>query len=173
MRNKYILILSIIFLVFSFTIFYKGLNNEILYVPNQKKQKQLISFNSKNFLSENVERFEEVFDGSQFYVLNIWSSWCLPCKEEHPILMELNKNPKVKIIGLNYKDKKENALKFIRINGNPYNIILEDKKGIISIELGAYGVPETFIVNKEKKILKKFIGPLNRESLNKIMSIIK
>ena len=124
MRNKYILILSIIFLVFSFTIFYKGLNNEILYVPNQKKQKQLISFNSKNFLSENVERFEEVFDGSQFYVLNIWSSWCLPCKEEHPILMELNKNPKVKIIGLNYKDKKENALKFIRINGNPYNIIL-------------------------------------------------
>lgn len=173
MRNKYILILSIIFLVFSFTIFYKGLNNEILYVPNQKKQKQLISFNSKNFLSENVERFEEVFDGSQFYVLNIWSSWCLPCKEEHPILMELNKNPKVKIIGLNYKDKKENALKFIRINGNPYNIILEDKKGIISIELGAYGVPETFLVNNEKKILKKFIGPLNRESLNKIMSIIK
>ena len=173
MRNKYILILSIIFLVFSFTIFYKGLNNEILYVPNQKKQKQLVSFNSKNFLSENVERFEEVFDGSQFYVLNIWSSWCLPCKEEHNFLLRLTKEASIKLIGINYKDDKNNAIKFLDDLKDPYYFIINDKYGKTSIQIGSYGVPETFVLNDKKKIIKKVIGPINEKSFKEILDILK
>ena len=109
----------------------------------------------------------------EFYILNIWSSWCFPCREEHPKLMELSKKSSAKIIGLNYKDNNNDAKKFIEKFGNPYSKIIMDEKGIISIELGAYGVPETYIINNEKKIIKKFLGPLNEKSINEINTILK
>ena len=87
--------------------------------------------------------------------------------------MQLSKNQSIEIVGLNYKDNIFNAKNFINDLGNPYSEILVDKDGTISIELGAYGVPETFIINNEKIILKKFIGPLNNESINEIQSILK
>ena len=96
----------------------------------------------------------------------------VPCKAEHPYLMNLSSKNEIEIIGLNYKDKKENAKKFLNDLGNPYKIILLDKKGTISIDWGAYGVPETFLVY-EKKIIKKFIGPINAESVREIEKILK
>ena len=87
--------------------------------------------------------------------------------------MNLSKNPSVEIIGLNYKDNIFNAKKFIKEMGNPYSEILLDEDGIISIELGAYGVPETFIINEDKIIIKKFIGPLSDKSMKEIKSILK
>jgi cytochrome c biogenesis protein CcmG/thiol:disulfide interchange protein DsbE len=87
--------------------------------------------------------------------------------------MELSKNKSLKLIGLNYKDNPKNAKKFIDEFGNPYFMIITDKNGIISIDLGAIGVPETFIINKDKKIIKRFLGSLNEKSLKEINLILK
>ena len=110
--------------------------------------------------------------GSNYYLVNIWASWCLPCREEHPYLVQLKKNSSIKIIGINYKDKRDNALKFLDEYENPYLTILTDNNGIASIEIGAYGVPESFILNKEKKIIKKIIGPIDRKKFNEINELI-
>ena len=96
----------------------------------------------------------------------------MPCRDEHPLLISLTKNKKLEIIGLNYKDNFKNAEKFLYELGNPYKKILVDKDGTISIEFGAYGVPETFLIY-EKKIIRKFFGPLNIESVKKIEKILK
>ena len=87
--------------------------------------------------------------------------------------MELSKNTSIKIIGLNYKDSLIYAKKFINSMGNPYSNILVDNDGVISIELGAYGIPETLVIDKNKIILKKFVGPLNNQSLKEIKLLIK
>ena len=87
--------------------------------------------------------------------------------------MELSKNQSIKLIGLNYKDSLDNAKKFINEFGNPYSQIIIDNDGTLSIEFGAYGVPETFIIDKNKKIIKKFIGPINKKIVDEIKLIIK
>ena len=83
------------------------------------------------------------------------------------------KNKNLNLLGINYKDNISNAQSFLNELGNPYSKILSDKNGVTSIELGAYGVPETFIVNKEKKIIKKIIGPIDNEKFNEILELIK
>ena len=87
--------------------------------------------------------------------------------------MELSKNQSAKLIGLNYRDNLNNAKNFINELGNPYSQIIIDNEGTVSVEFGAYGVPETFIVDKNKMIVKKFIGPINKDILKEIKSIIK
>jgi cytochrome c biogenesis protein CcmG/thiol:disulfide interchange protein DsbE len=173
MKNKITLSAALLFFAFCFIILFKGLNNSNKYIPKKIPEKNLINFNSKDLYSENKISSDQIFFGSEFYILNIWASWCLPCREEHSKLVELSKNPFIKLIGLNYKDNPINAKKFINLFGNPYSIIITDFDGTISIELGAYGVPETIIINKEKKIIKKFIGPLNNKSLKEINLILK
>ena len=173
MKNKILLFTIVLFLIFCFVILFKSLNNSNIYVPKTVSEKTLVNFNSKNFFSEVEISSDQIFVGNEFYILNIWSSWCSPCRDEHPKLMQLSKNSSVKLIGLNYKDNPKNAKKFIDILGNPYSMIIIDENGTISIELGAYGVPETFIINKDKKIIKKFIGPLSEESIKEINLILK
>ena len=87
--------------------------------------------------------------------------------------MELSKNQSIKLIGLNYRDNLNNAKNFINELGNPYSQILIDSDGTLGVEFGAYGVPETFIIDKNKKIIKKFVGPINEEIVQEIKSIIK
>ena len=121
-----------------------------------------------------IINIKELLVKKNFTIINIWSSWCAPCKLEHEKLMYLSNLENLTIVGLNYKDKESSAKKFINDYGNPYNSILVDNDGTNSIELGAYGVPETFIINnKNKHIIKKFIGPLNKISFNEIKQIIK
>lgn len=152
---------------------FKGLNNSNIYIPKLKSEKLLINFKSKELFSEIEISSDKLFIDSDFYILNIWSSWCLPCRDEHKFLMQLNKNSSLMIVGLNYKDKPINAKKFLNELGNPYSTILLDTDGTISIELGAYGVPETFLINDEKKIIKKIIGPINEQLINEINLMIK
>ena len=85
--------------------------------------------------------------------------------------MELSKNSSVKLIGLNYRDNQINAKNFIIEFGNPYSQILIDSDGTLSVEFGAYGVPETFIIDKNKKIIKKFIGPINKDIIKNIFKV--
>ena len=173
MKNKILFSLAILFFAFCFVILFKGLKKSNIYIPNVLSQKTLVSFESKDLYSEITIQSDKIFAGEEYYVLNIWASWCLPCRDEHPILMKLRNNSSIKLIGLNYTDDPNNAKKFIDEFGNPYSMIITDKKGTIAIDLGAYGVPETFIINKNRKIIKKFIGPLNQQSLNEIKLILK
>ena len=173
MKNKILISLIIFFFIFCFIVLFKGLNNSNIYVPKLKSEKILINFKSKELFSEIEISSDKLFIDSDFYILNIWSSWCLPCRDEHKFLMQLNKNSSLMIVGLNYKDKSINAKKFLNELGNPYSTILLDTDGTISIELGAYGVPETFLINDEKKIIKKIIGPINEQLINEINLMIK
>ncbi len=97
------------------------------------------------------------------YLLNVWASWCAACRQEHPFLNELARNKTVSIIGLNYKDKREDALGWLGSLGNPYELSLADSDGRLGIDLGVYGVPETFVIDKQGVIRYKQIGPITPE----------
>ena len=173
MKNKFSLFIIIAFLSFCFVVFYKGLNNSNTYKPKIKDKKDIPIFQAKDFNSSVNMNSEKIFEEDTFYILNIWASWCLPCRAEHPLLMELNRDQKVKLIGLNYKDNLDNAKNFINEFGNPYSQIIIDSDGTLSVEFGAYGVPETFIIDKNKKIIKKYLGPINKKRVEEIKLIVK
>ena len=155
-----------------FLILLKGLNQTNIYTPKSISNKNIPVFKAKVFQSDKKINSNEIFINDNYYLLNIWSSWCIPCRDEHFFLMRLKKNKKIKIVGLNYKDKEKNAKNFLDELGNPYEKILLDKDGTIGIELGAYGVPESFLVYKNE-IIKKIIGPLNEKSFEEINRIVK
>ncbi|WP_336801172.1 DsbE family thiol:disulfide interchange protein [Kaistia sp. MMO-174] len=102
-------------------------------------------------------------------LVNVWASWCVPCREEHPILEKLATDKRINLVGINYKDKPANALGFLGQMGNPYAAVGVDEKGRSSIDWGVYGVPETFLVGRDGKIRFKFVGPLSDESLGKVL----
>ena len=171
MKNKIISFLIIFPLLLAFIIFYKGLNKSSFYEP-KSKIKNIPEFSAITFFKKEEINSKNIFDKNKFYLFNIWASWCIPCRDEHSLLVNLSKNEKLEIIGLNYKDSMKNAEKFLDELGNPYKKILIDKDGTKAIEWGAFGVPETFLVF-ENKIIKKFIGPLNIKSVDEIRKIIK
>ena len=171
MKKKIIFFLISIFLIFSFVIFFKSLNKLNLYEPKSKIE-DVPEFSITTFLEKKDVEKKDVFKKNKYYLLNIWASWCIPCRDEHSFLVNLSKNDKLEIIGLNYKDSLKNAEKFLNELGNPYKKILIDKDGTKAIEWGAFGVPETFLVF-ENKIIKKFIGPLNIKSFAEIKKIIQ
>ena len=155
-----------------FIVFYKGLEDTNIYTPDLNVQKNIPIFNSKDFYSEKVLKSSDIFEFDKTYLLNIWSSWCVPCRQEHPLLMTLKQNDKIDIIGLNYKDNKKNAVKFLQELGNPYEKIFIDLDGTQAIEWGAYGVPESFLIYNNE-IIKKYIGPLNEDLISEIKYLIK
>ena len=173
MKNKFNICIIGTFLCFCFIIFYKGLNNSNTYTPKIDDKKNIPIFKAKNFKSNIDINSEKVFEENSFYIVNIWASWCIPCRQEHPLLMELSKNQTIKLIGLNYRDNLNNAKNFISELGDPYSQILIDNDGTLAVEFGAYGVPETFLIGKNEKIIKKFIGPINRQIVEEIKLIIK
>ena len=172
MKNKIYPLILTSFFVFVFIIFYKGLKNSNLYTPSVEIKNDIPQFSAESLFEKKIFDSENIFDKKKFYLLNIWASWCVPCRDEHPYLKKLKKNKKIEIIGLNYKDDFKNAIKFIDELGNPYSIILLDKDGTKSIEWGAFGVPETFLIY-DNQIIKKFIGPLNIKSIKEIERILK
>ncbi|MBI3154964.1 MAG: DsbE family thiol:disulfide interchange protein [Burkholderiales bacterium] len=99
------------------------------------------------------------------WVLNVWASWCVPCLAEHPLVTELARTTGVPVVGLNYKDKHEDATGWLARHGNPYAMVLVDRDGAVGIDYGVYGVPETFVVDKDGIIRHKQIGPITPEAL--------
>ena len=164
-------IITILFL-FIFLIFLNGLKNSNIYVPMNNFEKEIPSFSTKLFDSNNEINSEKIFKDNKYYLMNIWSSWCVPCREEHKFLMELNNEKVLEIIGLNYKDNTLNAKEFLDQLKNPYTNIISDPNGLIAIEWGAYGVPESFLIY-DKKIIKKIIGPINEKFFFEIKDLIR
>ena len=172
MRNKVFLIFSIVSFFIIFVVFYKGLGKSNFYKPSLSLGKNIPKLSLKVFGTNELVQSENLFNQDKLYILNIWASWCLPCREEHFILMNLSKNKNMTLVGLNYKDSFDNAKRFIEELGNPYSAILDDKDGTKAIEWGAFGVPETFIIYKNK-IIKKYVGPLDLKSIEEIETLIK
>jgi cytochrome c biogenesis protein CcmG/thiol:disulfide interchange protein DsbE len=98
-------------------------------------------------------------------VVNVWASWCGPCRIEHPLLMALASDPAIRLVGINYKDDPENARRFLGGLGNPYAAVGADREGRIAIDWGVYGVPETFVVGPDGRIAYKHVGPLSAEAV--------
>ncbi len=98
-------------------------------------------------------------------VVNFWASWCGPCVDEHPLLVDLAKEPGLKLVGVNYKDEAENARRFLGRYGNPFAALGVDPKGRGAIEWGVYGMPETFVVDGQGRIAYKHVGPLTAQSI--------
>ena len=171
MKNKIISFLIVTSLILVFIIFYKGLNKSNFYQPKSKIE-NIPQFSAITLFGKEEVNSKNIFDQNKFYLLNIWASWCIPCRDEHSLLINLSKNDQLEIIGLNYKDSLKNAEQFLYELGNPYKKILIDKDGTKAIEWGAFGVPETFLVF-QNKILKKFIGPLNFKSVEEIERLIQ
>ena len=108
------------------------------------------------------------------WMLNVWASWCVSCRVEHPLLVEMARQKLVPIVGLNYKDKRDDGLQWLAKFGNPYVLSAYDEQGNVGIDYGVYGVPETFVIDKAGVIRHKQIGPITPESLEKtIMPLIR
>lgn len=126
----------------------------ILQTPQQQ-------FNSKDMLG-------------QVWLLNTWASWCVACRQEHPILVEFAKTKSLPVIGLDYKDKDTDGLKWLDRLGNPYDLSVADRDGRIGIDFGVYGVPESFLIDKAGIIRYKQIGPITDEALrDKILPLVR
>ena len=109
-----------------------------------------------------------VFKG-KVSLVNVWASWCVPCHDEAPLLTELGRDPRLQVVGINYKDSTENARRFLGRYGNPFRVVGVDANGRASIEWGVYGVPETFIVGREGTIVYKLVGPVTPDNINTVL----
>jgi len=108
------------------------------------------------------------------WLLNVWASWCVACREEHPLLVEFARTRVVPIYGLDYKDDSKDAMNWLQSFGNPYVMSIVDEDGRVGIDFGVYGVPETFVIDKEGIIRYKQIGPITMEALKeKILPLVK
>ena len=143
------------------------------------------SYNTENLIGKKIELiYFESFDNSDtlntldfkknnLTLINFWASWCGPCRVEHPILMKLSSEKNLKLVGVNFKDNKKQAKTFLDDLGNPYDFLAKDSNGKQSINFGIYGIPESILINNELKIIKKFIGPLNKEDYKTILEYVK
>ena len=102
-------------------------------------------------------------------VLNVWASWCVPCHDEAPLLMQLARDSRIRVVGINYKDQADNARRFLGRYGNPFVASGTDANGRAAIEWGVYGVPETFIVGRDGKVAYKLVGPITPENIKQVM----
>ena len=142
-----------------------GLNRDPQAVPSPLINKPAPAFEIPQ-LSEASQTFSPASMKGQVWILNVWASWCVACREEHPVLVELAKSKVAPVIGLDYKDKREDALAMLTKQGNPYLLSAFDANGRVGIDYGVYGVPETYVIDKAGMIRFKHIGPITMNILN-------
>ena len=169
--QKIIKITIIFLLIFILGIFFLSLNKSSNYnteslVGNKLGEIELASFEDDSIFTNDD------FKKNSFTLINFWASWCAPCRIEHPQLMELSKENNIKILGVNFKDKKINALKFLKDLGDPYEYLTRDSNGKQSVNFGIYGIPESILIDNKLTIIKKFVGPLTKQDLTNIKEII-
>ena len=141
-----------------------GLNRDPREVPSPLIGKDAPSFRLAE-LANPSKQFSPAELRGQVWLLNVWASWCVACRAEHPVLLDLAGKHMVPIIGLDYKDDRAEAVNALAQLGDPYALSVSDVNGLVGIDYGVYGVPETFVIDQAGVIRQKFIGPLTAESV--------
>jgi cytochrome c biogenesis protein CcmG/thiol:disulfide interchange protein DsbE len=170
MKAKFLIPLLLFIILVGFLAV--GLNRDPQEIPSPLVGKQAPAFElpqladpKKNFSPESMK--------GQPWILNVWASWCVACREEHPVLVELGKLQVAPMSGLDYKDKREDAMTMLALQGNPYLLSAFDANGRVGIDYGVYGVPETYVIDKAGVIRFKHIGPITMAVLNqKILPLL-
>ena len=138
---------------------------------NNQLNSVLIDKNFPDFTLTKLEDKDIVLSKSDIShfpaIVNVWATWCITCRVEHPFLLNLKKESKIKIYGLNYKDDRQKALSLLERDGNPFEFSIYDKEGSLAIDLGVYGAPETFLINSDGIIKTRHVGALTPEIWNK------
>jgi cytochrome c biogenesis protein CcmG/thiol:disulfide interchange protein DsbE len=149
-----------------------GLTLDPKEVPSPLIGKPAAKFSLERLYSETAFSPSEL--KGQPWILNIWASWCVSCRQEHKLLVNFSKQNSTTIVGLNYKDTPEEAKAWLKELGNPYQITVQDPKGRAGIDWGVYGVPETFIMDANGIIRHKFTGPLTKDRVkNQLLPLLK
>ena len=171
--QKNIIKLSIISLIiFIIGVFFIGWNKDSIY-DTKGLAGQKITKIKLNHFSKNKIITEEDLKKNNFTLINFWASWCGPCRDEHAMLLKLNNEKNLKLLGVNFKDKKNNALEFLNELGNPYDDLARDEFGKHSVDFGIYGIPESILINRDLIIIKKFIGPISENDYEYIKNIVR
>jgi cytochrome c biogenesis protein CcmG/thiol:disulfide interchange protein DsbE len=164
MKMKFLIpLIAFLGLVVFFAI---GLNRDPREIPSPLVNKPAPAFQATELANEK-KLFSPADMKGQVWILNVWASWCSACREEHPVLLELGQSKVAPLVGLDYKDKRNDAMQVLNEHGNPYVLSAFDGNGRIGIDYGVYGVPETYVIDKEGIIRYKYIGPITQDALNK------
>ena len=150
-----------------------GLTRDPREIPSPFIGKAAPGFKLEQLADEKLAFTPDEMKG-KVWLLNVWASWCVACRVEHPLLVQMSKQKTVPIVGLNYKDKRHEGLQWLRKHGDPYSLSAYDVDGKVGIDYGVYGVPETFVIDKQGVIRYKQIGPITPEALEKkIMPLVR
>jgi cytochrome c biogenesis protein CcmG/thiol:disulfide interchange protein DsbE len=161
---KFVIPLAVFIALAAF--FAVGLTRDPREVPSPFIGKPAPEFRLEQ-LSDEKLAFTPADMKGKVWLLNVWASWCVSCRVEHPLLVEMSKRNLVPIVGLNYKDKRDEGMQWLQRFGNPYSLSAFDNEGKVGIDYGVYGVPETFVIDKQGVIRYKQIGPITPEALEK------
>ena len=162
----------VIFLILS-VFLYKGLGRDTREVPSPLVNKAAPTF-VLPMLHEADKKFSPEEMQGQVWLLNVWASWCGACKDEHPLLMKLSRQNIVPIVGLDYKDKREDGEAVLKKVGDPYTLSISDLDGKVGFDYGVYGVPETYVIDKQGIIRFKLIGAVTAQNLQEtIIPMVK
>ena len=168
---KYLLPLALFLVLVVFLAI--GLSRDPREVPSPLVNKPAPAFSLPQ-LAKPEQRFKSEEMRGRVWLLNVWASWCVACREEHPLLLELARARLVPVYGLNYKDERQDALNWLKEFGDPYVMNLVDADGRVGIDYGVYGVPETFVIDREGVIRYKQIGPVTPEALrDRIIPLVR
>jgi len=155
-----------IFILCVFAFFYLFQQKNTSKSSSALINKAIPMFQTENLFSTNEILTNKDLE-NKFVLVNFFSSWCAPCKIEHPLFFGINKDfPNLFLLGINYKDEIENAEMYLNKEGNPYSFVGLDKGGMIGLDFGIIGLPETILINKEGKIIFKHLGPLTKKVIN-------
>ena len=162
--RKYLSItpLIIFFCVVVVFFYFLIIKRDPSYLPSVLINQKAPVFEATSLFKNKPFVYEEEF-GHEIVIVNFFATWCIPCRMEHPYINQLSKEKGVKVIGINYKDDPKKAIGWLQKLGNPYSKVAVDKNGNIGINWGVYGMPETFIVNKNNIVLYRQAGPITEE----------
>ena len=172
MQNKIIKSSIILLIIFIIGVFFIGLNKNSIYDTKDLVGQKITKIQLDHLTDKRIITDDDL-KKNDFTLINFWASWCAPCRDEHPILLKLSNEENLKLLGVNFKDKKNNAIEFLNKLGDPYDDLTKDEFGKHSINFGIYGIPESILIDKDLIIIKKFIGPISKNDYDYIKNIVR
>ena len=172
MQKKIIKFSILLFIIFFIGVFFLGLNKSSIYDTKDLIGQSIKDVKLKHFYKKKIITDIDL-SKNNFTLINFWASWCAPCRKEHVFLLRLSEEDNIRLLGVNFKDNRSNALKFLNELGDPYDYLTSDESGTQSVNFGIYGIPESILINSDLKVIKKFIGPISENDFEYIKEIIK